>query len=177
MATNSKILITDASGLPRFGVKGGEAASWLSSQGMTLPATANSWVIDKDSNLILRLGNSEYLVEDQKQGQPTSLLQAASKTRMAGIYPVARADASFMLTGEAVPDLLSEICMLNLDQEAHPQALYMTQIAGISATLLQQELDGVAVVRLWCDGTYHHYMLETLSTIAREIGTLELGLV
>jgi sarcosine oxidase subunit gamma len=177
MATNSKISVTDVSSLPRFGIKGREAASWLSSQGMTLPAVANSWVIDKDSNLILRLGNSEFLVEGQKQGQSTLLLVTARKNRMAGIYPVARADASFLLTGEALPDLLSEICMLNLHQEAHPQALYMTQIAGVSAALLQQKLAGIAVVRIWCDGTYHHYMLETLSTIAKEIGTLELGLV
>ena len=169
MAIDSKISIIDVSNLPRFGIKGREASAWLSSHNITLPATANSWAIGNDSSLILRLGNSEFLVEDQKQGQTTALLQTASKNRIAGIYPVARADTSFMLMGGAVPDLLSEICMLDIRQETHPHALYMTQIASISATLLQQQLDGDTVVRLWCDGTHHQYMLETLSAIAKVI--------
>jgi len=65
--------------------------------------------------------------------------------------------------------------MLDLRHETYPQAIYMTQVAGISATLLQQKQDGDTVLRLWCDGTYHHYMLETLCTIAKEVGMLELG--
>ena len=177
MATDYKISIIDVSSLPRFGIKGREASVWLSSQGITLPTIANSWTIGKDSSLILRLGNSEFLIEDQKQGQTTAKLEVACKNRIAGIYPVARADASFMLTGEAATDLLSEICMLDLRQETHPQALYMTQIAGISATLLKQQLDDNAVVRLWCDGTYHHYMHEILRIIAKEVSTLDLGLI
>lgn len=177
MVTDSKISVTDVSHLPRFGIKGREASAWLSSQKVNLPAIANSWVVSKNLSLILRLGNSEFLVEDQENDQTTAQLHIAGKNRIAGVYPVARADASFVLEGESVTDLLSEICMLDLSQEPHPQALYMTQIAGISATLLQQKIEGKAIVRLWCDGTYHHYMHDTLNTIAKDVGTPKSGLI
>ncbi len=173
----AKIFITDVSSLPRFGIKGREASAWLSSQGISLPTIANTWTINKDSCLILRLGNSEFLIEDQKHSEITASLEANSKNRIAGLYTVARADASFILAGEPVADLLAEICMLDVCQDTHPHALYMTQVAGISATLLQQQLDGKTIIRLWCDGTYHHYMLETLSMIANEVGSFEFGLV
>jgi sarcosine oxidase subunit gamma len=177
MVTDSKILITDVSHLPRFGIKGREAFAWLSLQKVTLPTIANSWVIGESLSLILRLGNSEFLVEDQKNDQTTTQLHTSSKNRTTGLYPVARADASFVLAGESVMDLLSEICMLDLSEEPYPQALYMTQIAGISATLLQQKIEGKAIVRLWCDGTYRHYMHETLNTIAKDICTSKSGLI
>ena len=52
----------------------------------------------------------------------------------------------------------------------------MTQVAGISATLLRQTLDDEQVYRLWCDGTYGPYMWDMLLKLAGELGGGAVGL-
>jgi sarcosine oxidase subunit gamma len=52
----------------------------------------------------------------------------------------------------------------------------MTQVAGISATVLRQTLNGEAIYRLWCDGTYGPYMWDTVLEIAEELGGGAVGL-
>lgn len=175
-----KIVVGDLSQLPRVGVKGSNAAAWLQEQGVTLPEAANSWTLSESGILVLRLGLSEFLIEDQANGKQgdeklVDTLKSKLKTSTQGIYPVARADASFALSGDDCMMLLSEICLLDLQQDTHQNALFLTQIAGISATVLKQSKDNQPFYRIWCDGTYHRYMHETLTTIAKELGDKYLG--
>jgi len=187
---HKKVLgVTDVSYLRRFSVKGPNAAAWLQQHGIAIPASSNSWVafgIDQASatpsthaSLVLRLGNSEFLVEDQFNGQACPALQQAAIAQpvAAGVYRVVRHDAAFILSGTQVLDLLSELCLLDLRDKALPaETLLMTQVAGISATLIRQKIDGDEVYRIWCDGTYGAYMWETLTKIATELGGGAVGL-
>ena len=57
--------ICDVSALNRFGVKGPNAAEWLAAASLTLPEAKNSWTLQGKRELVLRLGGSEYLIEEQ----------------------------------------------------------------------------------------------------------------
>lgn len=160
--------ITDMSGLVRYGVKGPDAACWLTKHKVTLPTAANTWLLNENT-MVIRLGISEFLVEDQKGGEACAKL-TADFLRVAGVYKVSRVDASYLLAGSYIKNLLSEICALDLSEPAlSDNGVVMTQVAGISATIVRQVLNGEAVYRLWCDGTYGTYMKHTLLEITAEL--------
>lgn len=176
--------ITDVSCFQRFSVKGPQAANWLASKGMNTPAAINSWDEAAPGTMVLRLGGSEFLLEDQYSGANQSsgfscetLAASFIQADVPGVYKVQRADAAFILSGTEVLDLLSELCMLDLRDSSFPaNAVLMTQVAGISATLLRQPLNGHQVYRMWCDGTYGPYMWDMLLEIAKELGGGAVGL-
>lgn len=169
--------VTDVSCFPRFGIKGPHAAAWLSQQGLALPPDANAWTEVAPDTLVLRLGGSEYLVEDQFNGSLCQRLAGFDQAATAGAYQVQRGDAAFILSGSKVLDLLSELCMLDLRERAMPATtVHMTQLAGISATVLRQPLNGETVFRLWCDGSYGPYLWGMLLEIAQELGGGAVGL-
>jgi sarcosine oxidase, subunit gamma len=171
MRANANMVLTDLSTRSRFGVKGPNASKWLSAQGFALPEQPNSWVATADA-MLLRLGMNEFLIEASNNHFHIDALTAAMQSAGAGVYAVPRADAAFQISGDAVTDLLSEICMLDTTK-LNINSLLMTQVAGISAILLKLPNTQETSYRIWCDGSYHHYMHDTLSTIAKELGHVE----
>lgn len=168
--------VTDVSCFNRYGIKGPQAAKWLESQKLKTPTDINSWVESKGC-LLLRLGGSEFLLEDQFGANSIEKLTRFNQAKVAGAYQVARVDAAFLLSGSQVLNMFSELCMLDLRESALPKnRLVMIQIAGISATLLRQQLNGEPVFRMWCDGTYGAYMWEMLLEVASELGGGAVGL-
>lgn len=168
--------VCDVSCFARFGIKGPGAQAWLTGLGVEIPAVANSWAQQANGALVLRLGNSEFLVEDQPGSSLCQTLQAADANG-AGLYKVTRYDAAVILSGREAQNLLTELCTLDLSERGLPgHALVMTQMAGISVTLLRQPLNGAGVYRIWCDGTYGPYLWETLFDIAKELGGGAVGL-
>jgi sarcosine oxidase, subunit gamma len=162
------LTIVNVSKLARYGVKGPQAAKWLSGHGVAIPKDANCWQ-QNDQTLVMRLGGSEFLIEDQDGGKTCEKL-AADTLRVAGVYKVPHADAAYILAGSDVLNLLSELCALDLRESAlAANDLVMTQVAGISATVLRQKLNNQTVYRLWCDGTYGEYMQHILDEIAQEL--------
>jgi len=168
--------VCDASCLPRFGVKGSGALQWLTAHKVMTPEQANGWRRDDSGAMVLRLGNSEFLIEDRPDTQVCNSLKEDQQKRF-GVYKVQRYDASLILSGSKVGALLSELCTLDLRETAlADNGLVMTQMAGISVTVLRQTLNGEPVYRLWCDGTYGSYMWETLVELAQELGGGAVGL-
>lgn len=167
--------VCDVSCFARFGIKGPAAQAWLVAQGVQIPAP-NGWAEQSGGALVLRLGNSEFLVEDQP-GSALCQALAAADAGGTGLYRVTRYDAALILSGREAQNLLSELCTLDLSPKGlAASALVMTQMAGISATVLRQNLGGEAVYRVWCDGTYGPYLWETLLDIAKELGGGAVGL-
>jgi len=168
--------VTDVSCFARYGVKGPNAAQWLLERGIAIPASPNSWVMCEEKTLVLRLGSSEFLIEDQLGGSACSRI-TSDTARVASVYKVPRADASFVITGTETLNLFSEVCALDLREKSlTAHTLIMTQVAGISATIIRQNHDGELVYRIWCDGTYGAYMWEILIEIASEMGGGAVGL-
>jgi len=166
----SFLAIADVTHFKRFGIKGAKAAEWLSGQGITLPESNNSWLEISSGSLLMRLGSSEFMIESQAtENLPT--LSNSDQFATPGVYKVQRADAAFIISGQQALNLLSELCTLDLKGEAlSDNKLLMTQIAGISAILLKQSINGKEAYRIWCDGTYGHYLWEKLLEIATELG-------
>jgi sarcosine oxidase subunit gamma len=168
--------VCDLSCFPRFGVKGRNVAQWLHEQKIDIPPEPNSWMQLGDS-LILRLGGSEFLIEDQLQGKLCAALESATQPKAYAVYKVQRHDAALLLSGSHVQELFTEICSIDLrDPALDANRLVMTQMAGISVTVLKQKFNGEDVYRLWCDGTYGPYLWETLTEIAEEVGGGAVGL-
>lgn len=162
--------VTNLSALQRFGIKGPAAAEWLIHQGIEVPKNANTWLKTATGLMVLRLGASEFLLEDSLDGTNCAALCVKAKQATQNVYYVARFDASFALSGDATLDLLAELCTLDLRPSlVADDALVMTQIAGISATILRQPLNGEVVYRIWCDGTYDEFMGGVLQEVASEI--------
>ncbi len=160
--------ITNVSKLTRYGVKGPQAAKWLASHGVATPKDANTWV-QNDQTLVMRLGGSEFLIEDQEGGKTCEKLVTDSK-RVVGVYKIPHVDVSYLLSGSEVLNLLSELCALDLRESALAEnMLVMTQVAGITATVLRQSINNEMVYRLWCDGTYGAYMKHVLDEITHEL--------
>jgi sarcosine oxidase subunit gamma len=162
--------VTDVSCFNRVGVKGKGASDWLKMQGVSIPENPNSW-LEQNNTLILRLGLSEFFIEDQIGGSVCDQLELALREQVKDVYHVARADASFVICGEKVLDMFSELCKLDLtEKEFGDEDVLMTQIADISATISRQSINGKDVYRLWCDGTLGAYMWKVLYQLASEKG-------
>ena len=158
----SEIVFENVSRTPRAGVKGPGAVEWLTALGVPVPAPPNSW-LPLPRGLIARLGLTEFLVE----GPEAAKLAVAPAP---GVYPVLRQDTALMLTGERLNDLLLETCSVDfraIDLAARPVVL--TSMAGVGVTAIPGDHNGVPCLRLWCDGTYGEWLLETLTGVAADL--------
>jgi len=163
----AKLGVADASLTPRHGCKGPGATAWLESLGLPIPPGANSWLPLDGGGLIARLGSTEYLVE----GPAELIARLAATPRTAGVYPVLRQDAALVLGGARLDELLRQTCNVNfrpLDLAARPVVL--TSMVGVGVTVIPEQRNGLPFVRVWCDGSYGHYLWETLLGIAVELG-------
>ncbi|MGT2474671.1 hypothetical protein [Paraburkholderia terrae] len=161
--------IADVSFLFRTGFKGQGAAAWLQAQDIPVPPQPNSWAPLAGGGVVLRLGVSEYLIEDGLT-QGSSARMAHLETPM-HVYPVLHQDVALVLCGEAVHELLLQTCNVNfgaLDLAARPVVL--TSMAGVAVTVMPGARAGKPYYRVWADGTYGLYLWETLAGIAGELG-------
>lgn len=161
--------IADVSFLFRTGFKGQGVAAWLQAQDIPVPEQPNSWAPLAGGGVVLRLGVSEYLIEDGLT-QGSSARMAHLETPM-HVYPVLHQDAALVLCGEAVHELLLQTCNVNfgaLDLAARPVVL--TSMAGVAVTVMPGARAGKPYYRVWADGTYGLYLWETLAGIAGELG-------
>jgi len=175
--TRKKVLgVADVSCLARYGVKGPNATQWLLDRGIAIPTNPNAWTLCEQKTLVLRLGSSEFLIEDQLGGSACTRL-TSDTVRVPSVYKVPRADAAFIVSGSEALNLFSELCSLDLREKSlAAQDLIMTQVAGISATVIHQTFNGEPVYRIWCDGTYGAYLWGVLIEIATELGGGAVGL-
>jgi sarcosine oxidase subunit gamma len=152
--------------IQRAGVKGPQAEPWLVSQGLPVPIGVNTWAA-LEGGRVLRLGRGEFLIEGHSI---CDAIAAAPQPIGPGLYKVARADACFEVGGNEALELLAELCLLDLRAQAlADNAVVMTQLGGVSATLVRDKQEGRPVYRIWCDGTYAEFMREALHEIAHDL--------
>lgn len=171
LARKAVLGLADASALRKFGVKGANAAQWLQQQGLVIPEAANRWVVSAAGCLILRLGNTEFLIEDAAGTATESVCERLSLAFSAqpGLYLVPHVEAAFVLGGTAVAQLFSEVCSIDLTRVAlGGKDVVMTQFAGVSVVLMHQDLEEESLFRLWCDSSYGPYMWDVIAGIAHE---------
>jgi len=168
--------IADLSGLTRFGVKGANAAEWLTQQGLPIPDRPNSWVPLPEGGLIARLGLTEFLVEDSVSSAIAPHLATLCQSPPAKVYPVLRQDLALGLVGDRLPDLLRETCSFNFQAvNLGDRPIILTSMIGVAVTVMPPERNGQPFYRIWCDGTFGPYLWQTLVEIATEKGGGAIG--
>ena len=168
--------IADVSCLTRFGVKGANAATWLESQGMTVPDRPNTWNLLPDGGIIARLGLTEFLVEDSLHSQVAPQLTEACQQPPTKVYPVLRQDAAIVLCGAAVNELLLQTCSVNFRAlSLLERPVILTSMVGVAVIIIPGERNGQPFYRLWCDGTFGAYLWQTLEAIVAEMGGGAIG--
>ena len=170
-AARESIAIADLSCLDKAGVKGPEAARWLESQAIAVPAQANAWTGLAGGGVIARLGRSEFFLEDGATGDTAIRMRDALGAGIAGVYPVIRQDAGIALVGERINELLVQTCNVNF-QELAPasRTVVMTMMVGVAVLVIRQDHQNLPGFRIWCDATFAPYLWETLAGIAAELG-------
>jgi sarcosine oxidase subunit gamma len=162
-ASELPALLTDASCLPRLGVKGPNAQAWLESQGLQLPA-ANCWHYDAGLR-IARLGRSEYLLEAASQLARLSQL-AAALAPAPGLYPVLRQDAAIWLAGPAAARILRQLATYDFTTLAAEDAtVLLTLLGGVSATVLWEAAAADRCYAIYFDASYGSYLWTTLLSL------------
>jgi len=167
----------------RLGLKGPGAADWLASQGILLPARPNTWAgrggpaADGGEFVVARLGVSEFFLEEAAPGQTLSALAQALRAPPPGVYPVLREDCALVLSGDAVHELLAQVCNIDfasLDVDSQP--VVMTLMIGVSVLVVPQTMAGSRRrYRIWCDPTFGGYLGETLTALVKESGGTQSG--
>jgi sarcosine oxidase subunit gamma len=163
-----------AAGPPRrrAGLKGPRAADVLKQLAFSVPARPNSWLPlrrserDDSANVIGRLGNTEFFVEEEGDAPGIVALEAQ---RSPGAYPVLREDFSLILGGPRVHDVLTQVCNVNLASLPQPKTVVMTLMIGVGVLVLPQNTDAGPVYRIWCDPSFGSYLWAELEQIVQKI--------
>lgn len=163
--------VIDVSCLERIGLKGPRAAEWLAERRVPVPAQPNQWCATSRDELVARLARSEFLVEGGPGGVAVPALREELRAGLDGVYPVWRQDCALMLTGSRIPELLVQTCNVDFAAQAMGEPVVtLTQMVGVSVTVLRHSLSGALAWRVWCDYTAGAYLWETLVGIAEELG-------
>jgi sarcosine oxidase subunit gamma len=154
----------------RYGVKGANAASWLASRGIAVPATANRvtrWP-GAGGGRCLRMGHTEFLVEYDAPGSAAP----AAHEAIEGAWILLRSDCSLVLDGPRWAAALAQACSFDFTRLIdEPDLVVMTLFAGISITLVREPRPTGAplALRLWCDASYTTYLHQSLQQLAAPV--------
>jgi sarcosine oxidase subunit gamma len=135
-----------------------------------------------DALLVARLGSSEFFLEDREGGATLRNLDPAvtgsPANYPAGVYPVLRQDAAFLLSGEGSLDVLAQVCNVNFGElalESNP--VIMTLMVGVAVLVIpqvdpgaRQSNPGARQYKIWCDPTFGAYLAESVGTVVLESG-------
>jgi len=174
-AARDSVAIADLSCLDRAGLKGPEAARWLESLHLPVPSQANAWTELPDGGVIARLGRTEFFLEDGVTGDSASRVRDAP-LEIVGVYPVIRQDAAIAVVGRRVNELLVQTCNVNFQElDSASRTVIMTMMVGVAVLVIRQDHRNLPGFRIWCDPTSAHYLWETLTGIAVELGGGPIG--
>ena len=173
----TRLAIADVSCLNRFGVKGANAAVWLLSQGIATPDRPNTWNPLPEGGIIVRLGLTEFLIEDSLHSQLAPRLMESCQQPPAKVYPVLRQDAAIVLCGANVNELLLQTCSINFRAlSLAERPVILTSMVGVAVTIIPGDRNGQPFYRLWCDGTFGVYLWRTVGAIVAEMGGGAIGI-
>jgi sarcosine oxidase subunit alpha len=168
------LALCDLSGLAKLGVRGLQAAAWLRGQGLDVPSELYDTRGLPDGGLITRVGRNEFLLEGGIGGETIRVVAESLGAGTVDAYPVVRQEATFLLVGRRVRDVLAQTCALDFG-ELPPRRLVYTRIAGVSSAILPSDLGGIPAYRLWVDPSYAADLWQSLATIVQELNGCVVG--
>jgi heterotetrameric sarcosine oxidase gamma subunit len=148
-------------GVQRTGVKGRGAADLLATLGIAVPPRANQVLraAGPPAGRCLRLGSTEFLVEQDAGDAVPAALDAAVLTAPANVLGALRRDRCFLLSGTGLAEALRQIAAFDFEGPAFgPDDVVMTLMAGISVCFIREPALGTDALRLWCDAGFGDYL-------------------
>ncbi len=158
----------------RMGLKGRDAATLLARAGFTVPGPNRIALCALDGGTVrlLRLGGTEFLLEQDEDDAVITRLAAQARSAGLQAWPVLRADCRLLVSGETLFDSLSRLCAFDFTRlAAEPDLVVMTLMAEISVTLALEPgtpLTGAAgpQLRLWADAGFATYLIQTIKSLS-----------
>lgn len=163
--------LADLSLLPRLGMKGWTAWSMLGSIGVGRPGENNTASSMHGGGLALRLGDNEALLLGDIAADAPLLTRASALPQANGFYPVPRQDthAWFVLTGKAIPALLSKVCAVDFRIDRFADlAIAQTTVARVGAIVLRCDLGDVPAFHVLADTASALYLWQVLLQAGEE---------
>jgi hypothetical protein len=148
-------------GVRRAGLKGREAAPLLAALGIPVPGRPNqvSRFAAPSPGRCLRLGSTEFLVEQDSGDALLGSLDAATQAAPAGTLGALRSDRSLVLAGTGLYPALRQIVAFDFEGPAFgADDVVMTLMAGIGITFVREPSQGADALRLWCDPGFGDYV-------------------
>lgn len=95
-------------------------------------------------------------------------VEAVARGEFASVVDVTHGHVLLRLTGAEAPSVLAALCAADLSARTAPDGTALrTLIAGIPATLVRDDEDGVLSYLLACDRSYGRYLADVISDALR----------
>jgi sarcosine oxidase, subunit gamma len=158
------LVLRDLSTLPKLGIKGPGAATWLQSQGIQVPPETYDARPLADGGLIVRLGLSDFFLEGGASGSILIPLSAEVSRFPPQVYRVERQDATILLSGARALEVLAQLCSIDF-RSAPVGRVYLTRAGGVNCAVLPESSDEGTRFRIWVDYTFAVSFWESLAEI------------
>jgi sarcosine oxidase, subunit gamma len=180
-----KLKLIDLSVLPRWGLKGRDAFTFLKTQGASTPNDDNRAEPQHDGSLIARLSPGEALILSAvPDGRSTvaGAVEAIPPEGRGACYPVPRRDSHcwFIVAGHDGPRMFAKLCGVDLaaDQFADG-SIAQTSVARLSAIVIRHDIGGTVSFSILTESASAEYLWDCLidamtefSGAVRDIATL-----
>jgi sarcosine oxidase subunit gamma len=177
--------ICDLSTLPRAGFKGAGAPSWAENQGIKLPDSANTSIVQPEGCLVAKLSDQELLILSDifaKSHQVAALGEQSTRDHLENdtqTYLLPRGDSHCWLavTGNQAAEMFSKVC--GVDLRPHKFALgniAQTSVAKISAVVIRQDLGETLSYYILCDISATEFLWDCLLDAMQEYAGSPVGI-
>jgi sarcosine oxidase subunit gamma len=161
------LAVCDLSALPKWGVKGRGAETWLRERQIVPQAIYDTRSLGH-GGFIARLGSADFFLEGGISGRVLPDETAAF------VYRVERHDAAFLLAGSRSLAVLAQLCSIDF-RSVVPGRVLLTRAAGVNCMVLPEPNGDPPSFRLWVDPSYAVFFWETLVEISEELGGKVVG--
>ncbi|MGI9238743.1 MAG: sarcosine oxidase, partial [Woeseiaceae bacterium] len=173
--------ICDLSLLPRHGLTGAGAESWLLAHGYETPQRPNTAVTQSNGDLLARMSAEEYLclrlsdlADSARAGQSDW-----SGDDDGNFYPVPRADSHclFAVTGSSAATLFSTLCAVDLRPHNFANGrVAQTSVARVNAIVIRHDLQRTQNFYVLAATSAAEYLWECLLEAMGEFGGEPIGI-
>ena len=169
-----RFLVRGTSGVQRTGLKGRGAADLLASLGIAVPPRANQVLRFQSPHAgrCLRLGNTEFLLEQDDGDALLSALDTALQAAPAQVLGALRRDRCYLLSGTGLAEALRQIAAFDFEASGFAgDDVVMTLMAGISVSFIREPAPGPDALRLWCDAGFGDYLHDCFLALGAQSDT------
>lgn len=163
-----EIALTDLSLLPRWGLKGRNAISWLEQAGAVIPDRNNKTAVQRDGSIVARLSPGEVLVLSSEPGKSEigAIIDTLPPGGQGACYPLPRADSHcwFQVDGPRSADMFAKLCAVDLAPDQFPDgAVAQTSVARLSAIVIRRDNRDRLAFAVLCESASAEYLWDCLT--------------